>query len=142
MDFKFFKPQHWRKRSGAARRRDHAVLPTKLLRDQGSLDAVGLGAGLHGTVGVGGGEEVVQRGGQIGTLAEADAVLLAFLGVQADGVGQAVVARALADHGAGHQGVDDGGVGRTGGDLHQRGGLILDLGEAGAQLLSDTIMDI
>ena len=27
-----------------------------LLRDQGCLDAVGLGAGLHGTVGVGGGE--------------------------------------------------------------------------------------
>ena len=71
-----------------------------LLLDDGCLHAVGLGDLHHGAVGVAGLEEVVQLLGKIGTLAEADAV---FLGVEAAGVGQAGVARALADHRSSHE---------------------------------------
>ena len=104
------------------------------LRNQRCLNAVGLGTLDHGAVCVGRCEEVVERLRQIGALAEADAVLLALFCVEADGVGEAVVAGAFADHRACHQGVDDSCVRGACGNFHQSRCLILDLGEAVAQL--------
>ena len=59
--------------------------PCRSLCDQRFLNAIGLGGLLQGAILVGSGEEVVQSGGQVGALAEADAI---FFAVELDGVGQ------------------------------------------------------
>ena len=68
-------------------------------------------------------QQLVDLGGNVGVLPEADAV---FLAGQADAGGQVGVAGAFAGHGVGHGDVDDAGVRGAGGDLHQSRGLILD----------------
>ena len=94
-----------------------AVLCQSLLFDDGSLYAVSLCDLQYGAVGIACFEEVIQLLDKVGTLAEADAVLF---GVEAAGVSEVRIARALADHGGSHERVDDGGIRRTGSHLHQR----------------------
>ena len=69
-----------------------------LLIYEGCLYAVGFGDFFQSAVSIAGFEEVVKGVCQVGALAEADAVLLALFCVEADGVGEAVVAGAFADH--------------------------------------------
>ena len=61
---------------------------SRLLRDERGLDAVGLGALEHRAIRVRSCEEAVEHGREVRTLTEADAVLLALFGVEADGVGE------------------------------------------------------
>ena len=93
---------------------NEAVLTTLV---SGKLYAVSLCDLQYGAVGIACFEEIVQLLDEVGALAEADAVLF---GVEAAGVSEVRIARALADHGGSHERVDDGGIRRTGSHLHQR----------------------